>query len=74
MDHSFSDWIGGSADTHVGSIHKIEERFTGLPAEKLLIQFRDNAEFFAPEAYAAVRAGGRGGQSIDTFTRFSTSA
>ena len=46
VDHSFSDWIGGGSGTHVGSIHQVEERFTGLPAEKRLIQFRDNAEFF----------------------------
>ncbi len=59
VDHVFSDWIGGSTDTHVGSIHKVEEYFTGLPAEKLLIQFRSNDEFFDAAAYAAARKDGR---------------
>jgi hypothetical protein len=59
VDHVFSDWIGGSADTHVGSIHQVEEYFSGLPPEKLLIQFRDATEFFEPAAYQAARADGR---------------
>jgi hypothetical protein len=32
----------------VGSIHVVEVDLTGLPAEKLSIQFRDNSEFFDP--------------------------
>ena len=44
VDHVSSDWLEGSQDTHVGSIHKVEEFFTGMPAEKLLIQFRPNEE------------------------------
>lgn len=55
-DHLFSDWAGVLApDTHVGSEHIVTERFTGLPAEDLLIQFRDPAEFFDPAAYTAAR-------------------
>ncbi len=59
VDHVFSDWIGGGGDTHVGSIHKVEEYFTGMPAEKLLIQFRPNEEFFDAQAYADARKHGR---------------
>ena len=55
VDHLFSDWIEGSADTHVGSIHIVEEEFTGLPAAKLSIQFRDATEFFEAANYAAAR-------------------
>jgi hypothetical protein len=58
VDHVFSDWIEGSADTHVGSIHVVEEFFSGLPAEKLSIQFRESTEFFAAEAYEAARMSG----------------
>lgn len=56
VDHVYSDWVGGTTDTHVGSIHKVEEYFTGLPSEKLLIQFRDAVEFFDAAAYRAARA------------------
>lgn len=55
-DHLYSAWEGGSADTHVGSTHIVEERFTDLPAEKALIQFRDPTETFTPNAYAMARA------------------
>lgn len=56
VDHVFSDWIGGNGSTHVGSTHKVEEFFTGMPAQKLLIQFRDASEFFDAAAYAEARA------------------
>jgi len=59
VDHLFSEWQGGTPDTHVGSEHVVEEHFTGLPAEKALIQFRDPAEFFEPAAYAQARQQGR---------------
>ena len=59
VDHTFSDWIGGDGSTHVGSIHKVEEYFTGMPAEKLLIQFRAATEFFDGAAYDAARTEGR---------------
>jgi hypothetical protein len=59
VDHVFSDWLECRDNTHVGSIHQVEEFFTGLPAQKLLIQFRDPTEFFAPDLYAQARAGGR---------------
>ena len=58
VDHILSDWIEGTAETHVGSIHVVEEFFTGLPAEKLSIQFRESTEFFAAEAYEAARMSG----------------
>lgn len=56
VDHVFSDWIGGDGSTHVGSTHQVEEFFTGLPAAKLLIQFREAAEFFDAKAYERARA------------------
>lgn len=73
VDHVSSEWDGGTPDTHVGSIHKVEERFTGRGPEKLLIQFRDAAEFFEPsalrDAWAEHKVSGlvcgRGGQSWD---------
>jgi len=54
-DHVSSEWREGLDGTHVGSIHVVEEYFTGLPAEKLSIQFRDASEFFEPAAYAEAR-------------------
>ena len=51
-DHISSTWAEGSDGTHVGSIHVVEERFTGMPAEALSIQFRDPSEFFDADAYA----------------------
>jgi len=36
----------------------VEEKFTGLPAQKLSIQFRDVTEFFDADAYAAARRAG----------------
>ena len=59
IDHVFSTWIEGRENTHVGSIHVVEEFFTGLPAEKLSIQFREAHEFFEPVAYQQARAGGQ---------------
>lgn len=59
VDHVSSTWIGGVADTHVGSIHKVEEYFSGLPMAQLLIQFRDPTEFFDASAYAGARREGR---------------
>jgi DAPG hydrolase PhiG domain len=56
VDHVFSDWKGGTPDTHVGSTHVVEEFFTGQPAAKLLIQFRDATEFFDAETYRAASA------------------
>jgi hypothetical protein len=59
VDHVFSDWIEGRAGTHVGSIHIVEEFFTGLASEKLSIQFRDSTEFFSAVAYAKARSEGQ---------------
>lgn len=59
VDHVSSDWEGGDSSTHVGSTHVVEEFFTGLPAAKLLIQFRANEEFFDADAYKSARAEGR---------------
>ncbi len=71
VDHISSEWLEEKEGTHVGSIHKVEESFTGTPARKILIQFRDPGEFFSAGALdAARRAGhvsalicGRGGES-----------
>jgi hypothetical protein len=35
VDHVLSDWLECRDDTLVGSIHQVEEYFTGLPAAKL---------------------------------------
>jgi hypothetical protein len=51
VDHVSSTRIEGTPDTHIGSIHKVEEFFTGMPMMQLLIQFRDPLEFFSREAY-----------------------
>lgn len=60
VDHVSSGWQGSlSAGTHVGSEHVVTERFTGLPAQDLVIQFRDPAEVFDPDAYQRARAAGR---------------
>ena len=62
IDHVSSDWIEvaqGNEDTHVGSIHIVEEFFSGLPADKLSIQFRDAREFFDEDAYAQARRDGQ---------------
>jgi hypothetical protein len=55
IDHVFSDWVECQDGTHVGSMHIVEEYFTGLPAEKLSIQFRDATEFFDALAYRKAR-------------------
>ncbi len=60
VDHVFSGWQGSLSDeTHVGSEHVVTEYFTGLPADDLIIQFRDPVEFFAAADYAAARESGR---------------
>jgi hypothetical protein len=59
VDHVSSHWAEGRAGTHVGSIHLAEEAFSGLPAQKVSIQFRDATEFFEASAYEAARAQGR---------------
>jgi hypothetical protein len=58
VDHVSSAWSEGQDGTHVGSIHVVEEFFTGLPAEKLSIQFRDSEEFFDASKYRAARRQG----------------
>lgn len=55
VDHISSEWIEAREGTHVGSIHLADEYFTGLPSQKLSIQFRDPAEFFDAAAYAQAR-------------------
>jgi DAPG hydrolase PhiG domain len=64
VDHVSSDWEGGTTETHVGSTHVVEEFFTGLPAAKLLIQFRANEEFFDAKAYDDARRAGRISASV----------
>lgn len=58
MDYVFSDWLEARDGTHVGSIHKVEEYFTGQPAAQLLIQFRDPEESFSAAALTTARAAG----------------
>lgn len=59
IDHVSSEWQGTlSEDTHVGSEHLVTEFFSGLPAEDLIIQFRDPNEFFDAEHYAKARESG----------------
>ncbi len=59
VDHCFSQEIETRADTHVGSIHEVEEKFCDLPAAKLSLQFRDATEFFDAAAYQAAHAAKR---------------
>ena len=59
VDHVFSGWQGELRDdTHVGSEHIVTEYFTGLPADDLIIQFREPSEFFDGDRYDAARADG----------------
>lgn len=58
LDHISSAWIEGTAGVIQGSIHQVEERFTGSPPEKLSIQFRDPSEYFDAAAIETARASG----------------
>ena len=58
VDHISSEWIEGTTDTHVGSIHVVEESFSGQPAEKLSIQFRNSTEFFDKGKHDRARQSG----------------
>lgn len=55
IDHVSSTWSEAVEGTHVGSIHHAEEFFTGLPSQRLAIQFRDPAEFFRSADYELAR-------------------
>ena len=59
VDHISSEWLEVQQGTHIGSIHKVEEMFTGTPARQLLIQLRAPAEFFSAEALATARQTGK---------------
>ncbi|WP_028221876.1 DAPG hydrolase family protein [Paraburkholderia oxyphila] len=59
VDHVSSEWAEGTTDTHVGSVHLVEEFFTGLPAQRLAIQFREATEFFEEREYVSARKEGR---------------
>ena len=71
VDHVSSEWLEAKEGTHIGSIHKVEERFTGSPAKQLLIQVREPAEFFSAGSLSRARTAGhvsglicgRGGES-----------
>ncbi|CAN7374632.1 hydrolase [Trinickia sp. LjRoot230] len=56
VDHVSSEWAGGETQTHVGSVHLVEERFTDLPAARLAIHFRDATEFFNSDRYRTARS------------------
>lgn len=64
VDHVFSDWEGGDGTTHIGSTHIVTEEFTGLPADNLRIQFRENREFFTAKTYESARTSGAVSASI----------
>jgi len=51
----------------VGSIHVVEEYFSGMPAEKLLIQFRDSREFFDADLYEQARSEGNISAALSRF-------
>jgi hypothetical protein len=59
VDHVSSAWLETAEGTHVGSIHKVEEYFTGRHLAQLLIQFRDPREFFDAGDYERALADGR---------------
>ncbi len=58
LDHVSSSWDGGEAGAAVGSTHVVRERMTDLPAQDLLIQFRDPTEAFDERKLRAARASG----------------
>ncbi len=70
-DHISSDWLECQDGTHIGSIHKVQERFAGGEPKQLLIQFCEPRAFFSPAALAHAQTGGhasaivcgRGGES-----------
>lgn len=70
-DHISSDWLEVHDGTHIGSIHKVEERFSGSESKQLLIQFAKPDEFFSESAIANAIVNqhtsaiicGRGGES-----------
>lgn len=64
VDHLYSAWEGGDSSTHVGSTHVVTEEFTGMPADNLRIQFRENSEFFTPARYDEARASGAVSASV----------
>jgi hypothetical protein len=72
-DHVSSDWFEYTEGTHIGSIHKVEERFSGGPIERLLIQFRNCDEFVSRQSLDLALSSkaisamicARGGQSWD---------
>jgi hypothetical protein len=55
IDHVSSHWREARDGTPVGSIHIVEEYFSGLPSQKLSIQFREPGEFFDARAYTQAR-------------------
>jgi DAPG hydrolase-like protein len=58
-DHVSSAWTECQENTHIGSVHLVEERLAELPAQRLAIQFCDATEFFEPAAYAEARRSGQ---------------
>jgi hypothetical protein len=57
-EHACRAWKDGCDDTQLAEVHTVEELFTGMPAAKLAIQFREPSEFFDRRAYALARASG----------------
>ncbi len=58
IDHISSTWIEGTPGVIPGSIHQVEECFTGSPPAKVSIQFREPSEYFGAAAIAAAQASG----------------
>lgn len=59
LDHVSSKWTGDLRDdTHIGSIHVVQERLNEIATADLLIQFRDPAELLNARAYEHARKTG----------------
>jgi DAPG hydrolase PhiG domain len=58
LDHVSSSWRNARANTHVGSIHVVQERLAGSEIHDLLIGFTDENEFFGGDHAARARRDG----------------
>ena len=64
VDHISSAWLEVQPNTHIGSIHQVEETFTGSPPRQLLIQFVEPSECFTPGTYEAALTRGHVSRAI----------
>lgn len=58
VDPGPSRWANTTEGTRIGSEHLLEEGFTGLPSQPLIVQFRDPPEFLGRAAFDAARSSG----------------